>query len=342
VAAAVLAVAAVAVVGWRWQQAGARRDEGLQLAKAGKFADAEPLLRGAFERDPNDIEVVAALAEGTWKAGDPDAEELLTRWCELRPQEAKPFRMRMDLRHRTAKGKWSTADRLKIYEQATADGERVLELEPGNDDVRLEVAWLLIQVGRYEDGERACRLLLARNPDDPGLLYLLAKSLHPQGKRAEAEAVLDPVVRTYPDYGDALLLRGILYREADQPDKAVPLLQHARELASPPPKDCLYQLGLALAAAGREDEARKVMAELDRRTLEEAITKDHVPETPAMRVQLAEAMLGAGQFDEAKAKLDAVLAEIPDFAPAHRVMALYYERKGQPEKAAEHRRRMRG
>jgi tetratricopeptide (TPR) repeat protein len=340
-AVAVLAAAAAAVLGWRWQQASARRDEGLRLARAGHFADAAPLLRQAFDRDRDDAEVVTALAEGAWRAGDPDAEEYLTRWCELRPREVKPYRMRMDLRHRTALGKWAAADKLRVMEGAVDDGRRVLELDPGNDEVRRELAGLLVQVGRFDEAEAACRASLARAPGDPRLLYLLARTLHPQGKRAEAEAVLDPVVRAYPNYGDALLLRAILYREADQPDKAVPLLLQARALSSPPPKDCLYHLGLALAATGQEEEAKRVMAELDRRTLEDAV-RDNIPETPAMRVHIAEAMLGAGQAEEARAKLEAVLAETPDYAPAHRVLALYYEQKGRPEKAAEHRRKSEG
>jgi Tfp pilus assembly protein PilF len=58
-----------------------------------------------------------------------------------------------------------------------------------------------------------------------------------------------------------------------------------------------------------------------------------------MRVHVAEAMLGMGRADEAKAELDRLLAESPDFPAAHRVLALYYDRAGQPDKAEAHRRR---
>ncbi len=341
-AVAVLAAVAAAVLGWRWQRAAARRDEGLALAKAGRFAQAEPLLREALERDRDDLAVAVALATGKVGGDDPaTAEEYLTRWCELRPQDAKPFRMRMELRTRMARGQWGTADRLRLAEQAADDGRRVLELDPGDDEARRELAWLLVQVGRFDEAEQACRASLARSPGDPRLLYLLARSLHPQGKRDEAAAALDPVVRDHPQYTDALLLRGVLYREADQPDKAIPLLRQAAAQSQINRKDCLYQLGLALAAAGQDGEAKRVMAEVELLNLQDAVAKG-LPDNPALKVQVAEALLTAGHAEEAKARLEAVLAESPDFAPAHRVLALYYEQAGQPEKAAEHRRKSGG
>jgi Tfp pilus assembly protein PilF len=337
--AAVLVVVAGAVLGVRWLHAGGERDEALRLAKAGRFADAEPLLLQALARDRDDVEVISALAQG--KLGGPDpaaAEKYLTRWCELRPQEAEPFRLRMDLRHRIARGKWSTADRMRVMEEAIADGHRVLELAPDNDPVRREVASMLLQVGRFAEAEQHLRGCLARVPADPTLRYQFAKACHAQGKRAEAEATLDPVADDRSASAEALLLRAILYREADQPDRAVPLLRRALDLDKLPRKDCLYHLGLALATTGQHDEARRAMAELDLLNLQDAIAKNQFPDNAAMRVQVAEAMLGAGKAEEARAKLEAVLAETSDFKPAHRVLALYYEQKGQPELAAEHRR----
>jgi tetratricopeptide (TPR) repeat protein len=315
------------------------RREALRLAHEGRFADAEPLLQRALARRGGDVEVLSALALGKLGSDDPSAEEYLTRWCELCPGEAQPYRLRLDLRHRLARGERNIAERLRRLGQALADGQRVLELDPDHDEVRREVAWLLLGVGRFDEAERACRYCLARGPADPWLLYLLAKACHARGKRAEAEALLDPVVRDQPRFAEALLLRAILHREADQPDRAVPLLRQALALDRCPRKDCLYQLGLALAGAGQDDEARRVMAEVQLQGLQDAVAFDNFPNTPAMRVQIGEAMLDAGKPEEALALLEALLAEAPDFAPAHRVLARYYEQKGQADRAAEHRRR---
>ena len=339
----VLAVAALllgATIYWRWDVTTDRRDEALRLAKEGRLAEAEPLLLAAVERDGNDAEVVAALALA--KLGDTDAsaaEQYLSRWCELRPAEARPFQLRMDLRHRVARGLVIQADRHRVMETALSDGRRVLEIDPANDLVRREVAWLALQVGRYADAEAECRRCLLAAPLDGWLSYLLAKICHAQGKRADAEAAIDPIVRARPDFAEALLLRAVLYYEAEQPDRAVPLLRQALALKGCPRRECLYRLGLALGAVGQADEARKAFAEVDLLNLTGAVANDHFPNNPAMRVQVAEAMLGAGRLADANAELDAILAEAPDFAPAHRAKAAYHDRVGQPAQAAEHRRR---
>lgn len=339
-----MAVAAILLgvtIYWAWDATPDRRDEALRLVERGRLAEAEPLLVAAAERDGNDAEVVAALA--LVKLGGTDAgaaaERYLSRWCELRPAEARPFQLRMDLRHRVARGMVIHADRLRVTETALSDGRRVLDLDPANDLVRREVAWLAFQVGRSADAEADCRQCLAAAPLDGWLNYLLAKVCHAQGKRAEAEAAVDRAVRARPDFAEALLLRAVLYYEAEQPDRAVPLLRQALAQKGCPRRECLYRLGLALAAAGQAEEARKAMAEVDLLNLTGAVANDHFPNNPAMRVQIAEAMLGVGRLGDANTELDAVLAEAPDFAPPHRAKAAYYDRVGQSERAAEHRRR---
>lgn len=341
--------AALAVVGvllggiaiwWRWGGTPDRREESLQLAKQGRLAEAEPLLLASLERDGNDAEVVSALALA--KLGGTDAaaaERYLSKWCELRPAEAKPFQLRMDLRHRLARGMRNPTARVRVMETALADGRRVLEIEPANDPVRREVVWLAFQVGQYADAEPECRRCLAAAPADPWLNYLLAKVCHARGKRSDAEAAADLALRAQPNFAEALLLRAVLYSEAEQPDRAVPLLRQALAQKGCPRRDCLYHLGLALGATGQADEARKVMAEVELLNLTGSVTNDHFPNNPAMRVQIAEAMLGVGRLADANAELDAVLAEAPDFAPAHRAKAAYHDRVGQPVQAAEHRRR---
>jgi tetratricopeptide (TPR) repeat protein len=338
-----LAVALVALgvaIFWPWGTTPDRREEGLRLAGQGRLEEAEPLLVAAAERNPDDADVVAALAVA--KLGGPDAaaaERYLSRWCDLRPAEARPFQLRMDLRHRVARGRASRADRLRDQEAALADGRRVLELDPANDSVRREVAWLALQVDQFAVAEAECRRSLSAAPADGWLTYLLAKTLHAQGKREEAATALDPFVRAQPNSPDALLLRGVLYVDADQPGRAIPLLRQALTMKGVPRRDCLYRLGLALAADGQAEESQKVFAEVELLNLTGAVANDSFPNNPAMRVQIAEAMLGMGRLPEANAELDAVLATAPDFPPAHRVKAAYFERTGQPEKASEHRRR---
>lgn len=317
--AVVLTAAALGLTGWHRLQIHGERQEGLRLVRSGSSAAAEPLLQRALARDPRDVEVLSALAVGKLGADEPAAEEHLSRWCELRPDETRPFRLRMELRHRQGRQARGAAERLRLLEQALADGRRVLERSP-NDEVRREVVWLLLGVGRFDEAERECRRCLVEAPADLWLHFLLARACHGQGRRAEAEALLDPVVREQPRFPEALLLRATLHCAADQPDRAVPLLRQALGLPGCPRHDCLYQLGLALAAAGQAEEARRVMAEVQLLTLQTAVVRDHFPDNAAMRVQIAEAMLDAGRAEEARAVLEKVLTDVPDFAPARRLL----------------------
>ena len=139
--------------------------------------------------------------------------------------------------------------------------------------------------------------------------------------------------------GDALLLRAILYREANQPEQAIPLLRQVLALGRQHQQDALYNLSLALASTGQTEEAQRVMAERQALRLEKQLATADYRDNPAFRVWVAETRLGAGKADEALRLLEKVLQDDPDYAPAHRVLAVYYEKQGQSDKAAEHRRR---
>jgi tetratricopeptide (TPR) repeat protein len=295
---ALVVAAAVAVpVGWGRLRAGVERQDGLRLAAAGRIDDAEPLLRAALARDPGDVEVLSAMTSGKLDAGAvAEAEGYLSRWCELRPRDPHPFRMRLEMRQRLARLERVAAERLRLSGLAVADAQHVLELAPNDDVVHRELAELLLRVGRPAEAEQASRVCLVRTPGDPWLLYLLAKSCHAQGNRADAEAALDPVVRDRTFFfAEALLLRAVLHREAGRPERAVPLLRQALTLDHCPRQECLYHLGLALADTGQYDEAKRVLAEIQALALQNAVAHDHFPNTEALRAHLAEALRAANK-----------------------------------------------
>jgi tetratricopeptide (TPR) repeat protein len=253
-------------------------------------------------------------------------------------EDAASFKHRMGELHRQALAAPNAADRQRLMEEALNNGRRALEFDPEDDPVAQEVVWLLVRVRQFEEADPLCRRCLQRRPGDPWLTYLLAVIGHGRGDFAEAQSLLDSLLQREPLFTRALLLRAVLYNEAGEPAKAVPLLRQVLSLDPSLQKEARYQLSLALARSGQEEEARQVMAEIQKDNLDRLLSSPHNPDAPGLKLQRAEAGLAAGREEEALRLLTELLEQDPGFAPAHALLAAYYERKGQPERAAEHRR----
>jgi predicted Zn-dependent protease len=338
-AATVLILGAVAWLGWRQLNASRTREEALRLVQQGRFDEAEPLLRAALHYDAGDVNVLSALARGLLGSERlEEAQPLLDRWCELRPAEAESWRLRMYLLHQTASGGKTEGEKQRVEELALADAQRTLELDPDDEATAQNLVWLLLVVGNFEEADRVCRRCRQQKPGDPWLIYLQARILHARGRNAEAQALLDDLIRAQPQFTRGVLLRAILYHEAGASDKAVPLLREviARDRAHQ--HEARYYLGLALARTGQTEEARQAIGEVQRDNLEQVATRAGQADLPAVRVRRAELLLDIGQAKQALALLEAVLQEDPGNAGAHLLLASYYEKQGDSRKAAEHRR----
>jgi predicted Zn-dependent protease len=316
----VCAVLVAGVVVWsRSLRHASEWEEALRLSGQGKFAEAEPLLKRALQRNERDVAAVRALALGYLGTGnDREAEVYLDRWCALQPDQPEPRARRMDLGVKLVK-----------IEQAIADGERLLEAAPGDGETQKRVVALLIVAGRYADAERAARRYLERNPDSVSLHYLLAEACHLQGKDAEAAALLDPLLGDQTRIKDILLLRAILYCEADQPNKALPLLR--RVLAEDPWNSLArYHLSRALARTGQTAEAEREAAELFRqndvgRLL---VDSDIQPDNLDLQARAAEVLLDSGRTEEGLRRLQRILARDPAHPAALRLLAAQQGARG--------------
>jgi predicted Zn-dependent protease len=317
VAGAVLATSAL-LGGW-WLHGWLERREALSLAQQGRFAEAEPLLQRVLERQGNDLAIVKALALGQLEANKlSEAELSLGRWCALRPNDAEPFRRRMDLRLR-----------LKRLPEAIADGQRVLELEPDQDTLRRQMAQWLKTTGRLTEAEQECRRCLERQPKDPELLYLLAEIYQGQGRNAEAASILDPLVRNYPRFTAARLGRAILYYDANQPAQAIPLL---RQVVAQDPafqQIARYYLSLALDRTGQTDEAQRLMGDQQGRQVLDFLGGNGSSANLDLQVRLAESLLGSGKPDDALRLLEKILEQDPNSAAAQQLLAAPQAKQGQ-------------
>jgi Tfp pilus assembly protein PilF len=334
----VLGVVAVAWVAWeRWETHRAGQ-AAIRLAKNGRFRDAEPALRAALKKEPNNSELLRALALGLFGREDlVEAERVLSHWCQVCPEEVEPYRLRMDVQHKSAQLAKPLAEQQRLKDQALESGRRVIELDPEDDSTARKVVWLCLGSSRFEDADRICRKYLQRQPEDLELLYLQARVCHSLGAAAEAQALLKKLLSHNPHFTPGLLLLAILQYEADDAELAIPLLRRVIAENSGFHKEARYHLGLALGRAGHTEEAQRVLSEVQLENFAKDTAGFGKNENLAVRVRRAELLLARGQAEEALAALEAVLGEDPGFIAAHRLLAGFYSQKGDTVRSTRHR-----
>ncbi len=177
-----------------------------------------------------------------------------------------------------------------------------------SSEVVLEWALLHAVEGDLLEVEDYLRTRLAR---DPGLAPLIWEALAEGNTRMcrlrVANEILDHWLEVEPDSPRALFLRGHLLRPL-QPNKAVPDYRRAVEL-DPDNDEARWWLAVALQESGQFGEALTHLEYLKGRGWAEH----------DLRARLARSLDRVGRTAEARALLDAVLAEHPDDGFALRV-----------------------
>jgi tetratricopeptide (TPR) repeat protein len=167
-----------------------------------------------------------------------------------------------------------------------------------------------------------------------------AAALYRSGRRDEAETICTRILKAHPSHFDAMHLLGLLKLDDGKPAAALRLLEAAVK-ATPNAPQLLSNLGRALSALNRDDEA---LAVIDRsltlapESFESLNIRGNVllkinradealavferalriePRLLAARANLGSALAQLGRFEEALAHFDAVLAAHPNHAETH-------------------------
>lgn len=132
------------------------------------------------------------------------------------------------------------------------------------------------------------------------------------GQTRQALADYLRALRYSPGDRKILLEVGELYRQLDQPERALQTLQALADSYAPgeEPQEVLYLTGLAYNALGRYDDAVE--------TLSAALL--HNKPTPEILYQLGEAELLAGHPEEASTAVQQALAIQPQHQPSRELM----------------------
>jgi predicted Zn-dependent protease len=178
-----------------------------------------------------------------------EAHALVTEWIERFPDDWYPLVLRGDLRARFHMGP-----------QAAADYEAALRLEPDAAAAAAGLGDLLVwQLGRAEEAEPILRRAIDREPANERALVALAESLRRTGRSAEAIRAARRGLAIASDSPAALRIVAAVELEEGHPAAAVAALERA-DRASPGDLETVAALSRALAADGRDDEARDMQA----------------------------------------------------------------------------------
>jgi Tfp pilus assembly protein PilF len=314
--------------------AGALHLEYLLLqVQRGHLADAGPeLVNRVTQNHPDSIAILEVLTLAyiqTYQLAN--ALECLRRWLEREPDRSEAWLLQAYVFQRLQNGT-----------EALASYRRAVELDPDNDDARLQMAGQLAHVN-VEEALAQFEYLRHKQGDTPAVLKGLAHCWGTMNQPDEARRLLKAVLTEHPRDWRALAELGRLALEHGSAPEAEKWLRQAVAIA-PYESDVNYTLYRCLQLLGKHQEAAEVLAKLERIAKDLASMADlsraiaRTPHDPALRCEAGLLLLRNGLESEGLRWLESALREDPRHAPTHQALADYYKRTGNSERAEQHRR----
>jgi tetratricopeptide (TPR) repeat protein len=258
----------------------------------------------------------------------------LSRWIAVAPDSAEPLRWRG----------W-VLERLNDHEGALKDYKRALELDPDLVPVRLRLAEILLERSNPLEALPHLELLHRQFPDRPDVLARLGQCRFLQGEAEEARRLLEAAVEQIPNDSAVLLHLAKLEMQENHPAPAERWLRRALKV-DPTDTEAQFTLVASLQAQGRWDEAKAALEQYQKdtallkrigRALQEEA--EHPSTDPGTLFELGDVFLRTNAH-VGLYWLHRALQHDPEHQPTHKALAEYYESKGEPEKAAVHRRHL--
>jgi tetratricopeptide (TPR) repeat protein len=260
----------------------------------------------------------------------------LSRWIQIDPDAAEPYQWRA----------W-VLERLNDWGGAMKDYEKALELNPEETNIRLRLAEILLDHTKMEEAVPHLERLWKQYPDRPDVKARLGQCRYEQSRFDEARSLLEDAVKEMPDDSSVLLYLARLELADKHPEKAEPWLRHALKV-DPTDMPALFELYGCLQSTDREREAQAVLQQHQKGTamlkrLSKLIQDEAEKPTnnPDNLHEIGAQFLRGGNGRVGVYWLRRALQIDPTHQPTHKMLAEYYEGKGDKERAAEHRRQLR-
>ncbi|MCW8871151.1 MAG: sulfotransferase [Xanthomonadales bacterium] len=221
--------------------------EAIELLRAGKLGKAERLAREFLKKYPADVSAIRVLADIGIKLGQfDDARHLLERCLELAPD----FHL---ARHNYA----NVLVRQQRLEEADAQAEKLLAVEPGNPNFRILKGLVLVRMGKHEEALEIYEQVLKNYPNQGRAQMSYGHTLKTVGRLEEAIEAYRKCIELSPDVGEAYWSLANLktFRFSDE-DIAQMRAQVTTEGGDPDDQAHIaFALGKALEDRGQFDES---------------------------------------------------------------------------------------
>jgi eukaryotic-like serine/threonine-protein kinase len=172
-------------------------------------------------------------------------------------------------------------------EAAEREFRRAIELDPEYAPAHFWYSNMLAVAGRFDEAVRESEVARALDPYAPQAEMNYGRALYYARRFDEAEAHFDRLLEKSPDYLGFIRMKGYVLVQRGRYEEAVELFKaaHAKD-----PVLSAAGLGYACAKAGRHDEARAALRELDQLS---------TPEKPMPAFEKALVYIGMGDRDAA-------------------------------------------
>jgi tetratricopeptide (TPR) repeat protein len=290
------------------------------------------LLWAYVQKDhPDAVPILEAMSKGyliTFRLVP--ALECLDTWLKRRPDDIQALLLR-----------GQTLDKLQRHENAIADYQRIIDLDPQNSEAREKLGRALTQAKQFAQAKEQFEWLRQKKPHDPAVLLGLARCYRALAQDDQAAPLLDALLTDQPNHVDALVERGKLHLDALQLKEAETCFVHAVQ-ESPYEREAVYNLVLCLGKLKKNTEFQKWKGRLDHieaelKRLADITSKiKQNPGDAGLRCEAGKIFLANGNSKEGLRWLHSALDEDPDHPETHKVLRDYYRRSGQLDLAAVH------
>ncbi|MBI5048293.1 MAG: tetratricopeptide repeat protein [Deltaproteobacteria bacterium] len=164
-------------------------NEGHKLLDAGKFKEAELVLKDAASSNPKHTAALYDLAKVYVKLKRfPEAIELYRQIIEINPKDIN------SRSHLAELYSW-----VGNYDKSIVTYKDALELDPANPDLKLGLAKVLRWSHRHDEAERLYKEVLQIDPEHHEALKGFAKTYSMTGNLKGAVEILNKVIKLYPN-----------------------------------------------------------------------------------------------------------------------------------------------